>query len=162
MYLLTYDLNQQPLLPLTIKLVIENVLPRAKVKLAIGNCDHHFASHDLALHVRVCIVFAGTVVLVLAMGLFRCQFFQPNLVVMVQAGFIVVDEDASRYMHRRTEREAVLNAALLHQSLDFSLDGHDSPSCGYLHPYLFGQVLHCFLNRRSNTRPRPSNLDAQA
>ena len=85
------------------------MLPRAQVQLPIGNRNHHLTPHNLAFHVSIRIIFV-TVVPVLAVRLFRGQLLQPDLVVMMQPGFIIVDEYRSSYVHRIDKHKPVLNA----------------------------------------------------
>ena len=49
--------------------------------------------------VRVGVVLSGSVVVVMADRLMRSELLQPNLVVMVQAAFVVVDEHRRRAVH---------------------------------------------------------------
>ena len=56
--------------------------------------------HDLAFEVRVAVVFAGSVVQVLAYRFVRREFFKPLIVVLVQARFVVVDENRRGDVHR--------------------------------------------------------------
>lgn len=49
MILLPNNLHQHPLPPSPVELVIENVLPRAEVQLAVGDGDDDFAAYDRVL-----------------------------------------------------------------------------------------------------------------
>ena len=53
---------------------------------------NHLTAHYLSLHMGVSVVFSY-VVAILRDRLMGCQFFQPNIIVMMQAGFIVVNEN---------------------------------------------------------------------
>ena len=59
--------------------------------MAVGDGHHDFASHDLAFHVGVGIVFAHIVPILRNRGV-GSNLFQPDFIVMMQARFIVVDE----------------------------------------------------------------------
>ncbi len=50
------DLDQDALAAAAVELAVEDLLPRAEVELAIGDGDHHFPAHDLALEVGVGVV----------------------------------------------------------------------------------------------------------
>jgi hypothetical protein len=52
------------LLSMTVEFAIENLFPWAEVKRAIRYCNNDFSPHDLAFHVRVCIVFTSSIVIV--------------------------------------------------------------------------------------------------
>lgn len=85
------NLDKQPFSTVAVKLVIKNVLPGPKVQMAVGDCDDHLPAHHLTLQVCVGVVF-GTVMSILIVWLFWGQFLQPNLIVVMQAGFVVVDK----------------------------------------------------------------------
>ena len=62
---LSNHFHQHSLGPATIKLTIENLFPRTEIEIPIGNGHNNLAPHDLAFHMGICIVFAGTIVSVL-------------------------------------------------------------------------------------------------
>lgn len=47
-----------------VKLAVKNLLPRAEVELAVRDRHHYLAAHDLALQMRIRVVFAGAIVLI--------------------------------------------------------------------------------------------------
>ena len=96
--LLPNDLYQHPLPPPPVKLAIENLFPRAEIEFAFGDADDDLAAHDLAFHVRVGVVLAGAVVLVLGGWRVRRQLFQPNVIVVKQTVFGIVDINAGGAM----------------------------------------------------------------
>src|SRR5579863_9832025 len=77
------DLHQRPFLPAAIELAVKNLLPGTEVQPPLGHGHHHLASHDLAFHVGVGVVLAGTVVQILRDGLVGRQGFQPLVVVLM-------------------------------------------------------------------------------
>ena len=60
---------------------------------AFGDGDDDLAAHDRALQMGVRVVLAA-VVRVLRMRLLRGKFFEPFFKIPVQAGLVVVNEDA--------------------------------------------------------------------
>jgi hypothetical protein len=86
------NLDQHPLSTSPIKLTVKDLLPRAKIQAAIGDCHHNLTSHDLTFHVRIGVVFPGAIVTVLADRLVRGQLLQPVVVILVQAAFNIVDQ----------------------------------------------------------------------
>lgn len=141
------DLHQNPLAAAAIKLIVKNVLPRAEVELAIGNGDHHLTSHDLAFVMRVGVVFAGAVMQVAAAGRVGAgvegdEFFQPAIIVLVQAAFVVVNEDTGRDMHCVYKYQALLNSTFRDAVFDVAMNVDDHPTFGYVHPEFFGVRLH--------------------
>jgi hypothetical protein len=104
--LFTNDLDQHPLPPPPVKThgpaiqLTQDPLPGAKVQTTIGHRDHNLAAHDLALQMRVCIVFAGVIVPVLPCGCMGGQTLQPLLIILVQAILVVVDEHTRRNVLR--------------------------------------------------------------
>ena len=57
------------------------------------------------------------VVLVLLDRCMRCQFFQPHIVVVVQAGFVVIDEHRSGDVHRIGQHQSFADAAFVNSRL---------------------------------------------
>lgn len=92
-YLITDDLHEDAFFTESVELTIENLLPGAKIELSSCHSYYDLTAHDCALEVGVSVVL-GAVVSVLGMGMLRGEFFQPFFKILVQAGFIVVDEDA--------------------------------------------------------------------
>jgi hypothetical protein len=70
----------------------QDLFPGAKLQAAVSDRHHHFAAHDLPFHMRVGVIFLGAIVTVLADRLVWSQFFQPVVVILVQAALVVVDE----------------------------------------------------------------------
>src|SRR2546427_5878263 len=93
------DFDQDALSPAAVERAVENLLPGTEVELATSDRHHHFAAHDLSLHVRVRVVLAGAVVKVLSGRLVRRQFFEPTVIILVQSGFIVIDENRRGDVH---------------------------------------------------------------
>lgn len=86
--LLPNHLDEHPLPPLPVKLIIKNMLPRAQMQFAISNGNHHFAAHDLAFVVGVGVVLSGAVVEVATLfgitaRVKRHEFFEPAFVIGV-------------------------------------------------------------------------------
>src|SRR5262245_12379812 len=118
-FLFPDDLDQHPLGAAAVELAVEDLLPGAEVEPAAGDGDDDLAAHHLALVVGVGVVLAGAVVAVaLRAGVERRQLLEPALVVLVQAGLVVVDEDARRDVHGVDQAEALAHAALGHRTLD--------------------------------------------
>ena len=84
------DLDQDPLPASTLELPIEESLPQTKVDTTIGDRNHHFTPHNVALQVGVAIILACPVVRLLAGGRMRSQFFQPLLQISVETWFTAI------------------------------------------------------------------------
>ena len=65
--LLAHDLHEDSFASSAVEFVIENVLPRAEVQLAVGDCHYNLAPHDLSFVVSIGVVFSSTIVQVPAM-----------------------------------------------------------------------------------------------
>src|SRR6266850_1897538 len=63
--LIANDFHKHALASFPIEFTIKNLFPRPQIQLALRDRDHHFASHDLALEMRIGVVFAGAIVAVL-------------------------------------------------------------------------------------------------
>ncbi len=59
------NLNQYPFSSPSIKLSIENLFPRSKIKFPVCDGDNNFPSHDLPFQVRIAIIFTRPIVQVL-------------------------------------------------------------------------------------------------
>ena len=85
-------LNQYSFTASPIEFAVEDLFPWSKIKFAFGNRDDHFPTQDLALEMGVSVVFAGSVVSIHVRRSMWSKFFQPYLIIMIQARFVVVDE----------------------------------------------------------------------
>lgn len=139
--LLADDLDQQAFLPHAVELIVEDVFPRSQVELSIRDGDNDLTPHDLSFQMGIGVVLS-TIVLVLGMGLLRSELLQPDLIVVVQARLVVVDENRCCYVHRVHQYKTIPNAALRHQSLNFVVNGNDGPTPGHVHPNFFCQRFH--------------------
>src|SRR5688500_17207002 len=106
---LSNDLHQHPLPPSPVEFGVEDLLPRAEIQLAVRDRDDDLPAHDLALEVGVGVVLARAVVAVLARRLVRGELFEPLVVILDQAGLVVVDVHRGRDVHGVDEDEAVLD-----------------------------------------------------
>jgi hypothetical protein len=70
------------------------------------------------------------------------ELFQPDIIVMVQAGFIVVDENRGGDVHGVDECEAILDAALVDSSLHVAGDVDEGASGGHFEPEFFAVAFH--------------------
>ena len=68
------------------------------MEFSLGNRHHHLTTHDLALHMGIGIVFVA-VMTVLTHRFVRSQALQPLFIVVVQARFVIVDEDRGSDVH---------------------------------------------------------------
>ncbi len=84
-------------------------------------------AHDRALEVGVGVVLI-VIMAVLAVGLFRRQLFQPHLIIVMEAAFVVVDEDAGRDVHGVDEHKTLLYAALAQRLLHLRGDIDNPPA----------------------------------
>jgi hypothetical protein len=91
--LLADQFHEHPLPPASVELAIKDLFPGTEVEFPIGDRDHDFATHDLTLEMRVGVVFAGPVVMVLAGGFVGSKLLEPDFVIVVQTGLVIVDED---------------------------------------------------------------------
>ena len=80
----THYFYQHPFPTASVKFTVKDLLPSAEIKLAVGDGHHDFASHDLAFHVGVGIVFAD-VVAVSGHRFMGSDLFQPDLVIVVKS-----------------------------------------------------------------------------
>jgi hypothetical protein len=112
------DLDQHSLAAPSVELAIKNLLPRTEVEFPRRDRDDNLPPHNLAFHMGIGIVLAGSVMTVARNRLMRCQPFKPTFVVGVQPLLVIVDENGCGNVHGIDERYALLNAALLQGRLD--------------------------------------------
>jgi len=96
---LSDDLDEDALLSPAVELAVEDLLPRTEVEHAVRDGDDDLAAHDLSFEVGISIVLSGPIVAILTHRFVRCEPLQPNLVVVVEPWFIIVDEDRCCYVH---------------------------------------------------------------
>ncbi len=95
-FLLADNLDQHHLFFHTVEFAVKDLLPWTEIQLPFGNRGYDLPAHDLALHVRVGILFSP-VVPVLVYGFMRGKLFQPYIKIMVQSGFIVIGVDVAAW-----------------------------------------------------------------
>lgn len=135
------DLDQDPLLTFAVELTVEDLFPGAEIEPALRDRDDNLPAHDRAFQVRVGVVLGG-VVPVLAVGLLRGQLLQPGLEVLVEAGFVVIDEDARGDVHRIAQQEPFLDAAFVEALLDLGRDVEEFASMLRAEPEFLPVALH--------------------
>ena len=97
--LLADDLYENPLAAFAVEFTVENLLPRSEIKFSVGNSDDRFASHESPLEMGVGVVLSD-IMRVLVVRMFRGEFLQPALVIRMESGFVVIDENAGGNVHR--------------------------------------------------------------
>jgi len=58
----------------------------------------------------------------------RCELFEPDVKVMVEAGFVVVDEHGGRYVHGVAEQQPIFYPALLEAFFHLRRDVDEGPT----------------------------------
>ena len=136
------DLHQRAFSAAAVELAVENLLPRAEVEFAFGDGDDDLAAHDLALEVGVGVIFAGAIVPVGAGRRVRRQFFQPDVVIVMESALIVVDEDRRGDVHGVDQAKAFAHAALTDEFLDLRRDVDEPAPARNFKPEIFGERFH--------------------
>src|ERR1044071_7225575 len=139
---LTDNFYQHALAAPPVEFSVEDLFPWAEIELAARNGDHHFTSHDLALDVRVRVVLTGVVVTIVLERLVWRELLQPDGIVMMQTGFVVVDEDRRGNMHRVDQHQPFLDIALIDALLHLPRDVDESDACRRVEPELFTINFH--------------------
>jgi len=85
-------LHQHPLAAHPVELAVKDLLPWTEIQFPIRHRHHHLPPHHLALEVRVGVVLTGAVVPVLIDGRMRRESFQPDLIVVVEAALVKMDQ----------------------------------------------------------------------
>ena len=87
----------------------------------------------------VSVVLTRAVVSILAGGLVWCEFFQPDLIIMMKPAFFVVDEDGRGDVHGVDQTKAFADPAFAYESLNLRRDINESASGRNFKPKMFGQ-----------------------
>ncbi len=87
------QLHQYPFAPAPIELPIENLLPRAEIETALGNCDNNFSPHDLTFQVRIAVILAGLIVAVATQRRMGREFLKPPSEILMESALIIINED---------------------------------------------------------------------
>jgi hypothetical protein len=72
----------------------------------------------------------------------RSQLFQPDLVIVVQAGLIVIYEDRRGDVHGVDEAKTLLDAAFLDEALDGAGDVDEAAAVWDFEPEVLGEGFH--------------------
>ena len=107
------------------------MFPRTEIQFPICDRDDNFAAHDLTLEMGVGVIFAGAIVLIAAGRIVRSEFFQPNLIIVMQARFVVVDEYRRRDVHGVDQTKTFTHTATLDEFLDLRRDVDEPASIRY-------------------------------
>ena len=158
--LLADDFYEDAFAAAAIELAVKDLFPGSEIELSFGNGDDDFASHDLAFHVGIGVIFAGAVVFVLGGGGVRCEFLEPDIVIVMQPAFVIIDENGGGDVHRVHETEPFLHAAFAHEVLHRAGDVDETAAAGDFEPELFGKRFHGL--RNSSFTPNGQRLPKQA
>ena len=80
---LSNDLDQRPFSPAAVEFPVEDLFPGAEIQFALRYRYDNFSTHDLALHMRIGVVFPCSIVTVLTGRCVRREGFQPIVVVLM-------------------------------------------------------------------------------
>jgi len=138
----TDDFDKHPLPAAAVEFAVEDLLPRAEIEFALGDRDHDFAAHDLALQMGVGVVFAAAIVAIGGGGGMGRQLFEPEFVIVMQTGLVVVDEHRCGDVHGVNQTKALGNAAAPDKILNRLGDVDESSTAGDFEPEMLGQRLH--------------------
>ena len=85
------NLDEDAFMAATVELAVEDLLPGTEVQTPVCDRHHYFTPHYLPLQMGVGIILTH-IMAILGNRFMGRQFFQPDVIVMVQSGFIVVDK----------------------------------------------------------------------
>ena len=98
MFLFADDFHQHAFAAAPVKLAVKNLFPGPEIEPAPGYGHHYLPAHDLPLQMGIGVILADVVAIPGDRGV-GGQVFQPDLVVVMQPGLIVIDEDAGGDVH---------------------------------------------------------------
>jgi hypothetical protein len=83
--LISDDLHEHSLAPISIELPLKYLLPRSKVEFAIRHGYDNLPAHNLVFEMPICVVLSRSVIMVLDVG--ACgALFQPDIVIAITLG----------------------------------------------------------------------------
>lgn len=137
------DLNKHAFFAAAVKLAVKNLLPRAEIQLALGYCNHYLPAHNLTFKMRVGIIFAGAIMKVaFGTGVKWGKNLQPALIVLMQAGFVVVYEYGGCYVHCIHKAQALLDLAFCYGLSDLVGYIFEAEAGRNVHSQILGMALH--------------------
>jgi hypothetical protein len=154
-YLLPDDFHEYALVAAPVEFAVKNLLPRAEVEAALGDRHYHLAAHHLPLEMRIGVVLAGAIVPVLRNRFVGGELLQPLLVILVQAAFIVVDENGSGNVHRVDQNQSFLDAAFPKAGFHLAGDIDETAAGREIEPELFAVASHVAMIPRHEPRLEP-------
>ena len=122
------------------------MFPGAEIEPAIGDGDDDLTPHDLTFHMGVGIILAD-IVPVAGHRFVGGDFLQPDLIVVMQTGFVIVDKYRGRDVHGVDQHQALFNTAFVQALVYFGGDIDESPSGGHFKPQLFAVAFHFSSNK---------------
>src|SRR5208337_1085961 len=72
----------------------------------------------------------------------RSEPFEPNVEILMEAGFVIIDKNRGGYVHCVHERQSLFNTALLKAILNLGSNIDKCPACRDIEPQLFAKALH--------------------
>ncbi len=136
MNLFSDNLYQNTFSSFAVELAVEDLFPRPEVELTLRDCHYHLTAHNLTFKVSIGIIFK-TIVTVLAVRFLGSQLLKPDLHVVMQAAFVVVDENAGCNVHRIDQYQSLPDAAFAQAKLYLRSDVDKLPTLRRLKPKLF-------------------------
>jgi hypothetical protein len=142
--LLTYYFDQHPFPAPPVKFSIENPFPGTEIQPTIGNGYNHFPTHDLPFHVGIGIILTN-IVMILGYRFMGRQFLQPDIVIVVQAALIVINENAGCDVHGIDQYQPLLDPAFVNALLDLAGDIDKRSPGGHFEPQFFAIAFHFWI-----------------
>ena len=109
---------------------------------AVSDRHDYFPAHDLPFEMGVGVIFARVVVAVLCDRLMRGEFFQPFLIIIMQAGLVVVDKHRRCDMHGVDQDKPFPDTTLANRRLNLAGYIHESASLREIECQLFAKAFH--------------------
>ena len=110
-HLFSDDFDENPLSSFAVELAIKNLLPWAEIELPFCNSDYDFSPHHLTLQMGIGIILPD-IMAILFNRLVGSKLLKPDLEIMMQTLFIIIDENRGSDMHGIDEHQTFLDATL--------------------------------------------------
>ena len=97
---------------------------------------------ELLDEMGVGVIFAGAIMPISGGRCVRREFFQPDLVIVMESGFIVINKHRGGDVHGVDETKALGHFALVNKFLDLRRDVDEAAPARHLKPKMFSERFH--------------------
>jgi hypothetical protein len=147
---------------LSVELAVDYLFPGAEIEITVGNGDDNFPAHDLTLQVCIAVVLARTVMAIPGDGFVGSKPFKPVFIILMEAPFVIVDENLCRDVHGIDQHQPFLDPAFDQAGLDLRCNVEKGPPVRKIEPKFLTIGFHILLLLLDRYASEPIILITQA